>query len=272
MTQPAAPPDTSVAVCVFAVCPRLTAPGLTGVTGHAGALSGVRSIVAGPLTAVVQDVPAARFTPEALHRRLTERDELERCARAHDEVVAALAATVPTVPLPLATLYLDEERARREIARNARRFLAALTRVAGRAEWGVKVYAIARQQTPERAAADNAAPLSGRAYLDRIRGRQRARESHRQTAVAAAERVDAAVRAMAVAARRLRPQEAAAGEHPGQVLNATYLVDSCRAPELAAAVAGLRGEPDIGGAVHVEVTGPWAPYSFAGGDEADDDD
>jgi hypothetical protein len=41
------------------------------------------------------------------------------------------------------------------------------------------------------------------------------------------------------------------------VLNGAYLVDEDRGEEFAAAVAALR-VPEV----DVELTGPWAPYSF----------
>jgi hypothetical protein len=275
--HPRPPEPEGPAVCVFAVCPREAAPSLAGIAGHAEGVGPVRTVPVGRLSVVVQDVPAAAFTPEELRRRLAEHDALERHARAHHAVVAAAADAGPTVPLPLATLYLSEERARQAVARDAERFLAVLARVAGRAEWGVKVSA-ADPAPPTSAASPgppgaDAAPASGRAYLDRVRNRQRAREDRRRTAVVAAERVDAELRRIAAAARRLRPHDGGSGdpERGRQVLNATYLVDTHRAAELTARVAELCRDPEVGGRVRVEVTGPWAPYSFAGGSDADAD-
>jgi hypothetical protein len=281
-TMPTVANVTSVATatCVFAVCPRGGAPALSGVTGHAEALGAVRALHVGRLTAVVQDVPAAAFSPESLRQRLSDRASLERCARAHHEVVAAVACAAPTVPLPLATLYLSEERASQAIARDAGRFLDALARVTGRAEWGVKVSVPEERMDatgdPAPGAAD-AAPASGRAYLDRVRSRQQARETRWQAASEAAERVHAALRSIAAAARRLPPHEAGAANGRRQVLNAAYLVDVHRARELTARLDQARRDPDIGGRVLVELTGPWAPYSFVGGSESgsgggDDDD
>jgi hypothetical protein len=274
--HPRPPEPEGPAVCVFAVCPRNAAPALAGVAGHAEGVGPVRAVPVGRLAVVVQDVPAAAFSPVELRRRLAERDALERHARAHDAVVAAAADAGPTVPLPLATLYLSEERACQAVARDAERFLAVLARVAGRAEWGVKVSAV--DPAPPAPAASpgagtGAAPASGRDYLDRVRNRQRAREDRQRSAVVAAERVDAELRPIAAAARRLRPHEGGAGdpERGRQVLNAAYLVETHRAAELAARVAELRREPEVGGRVRVEVTGPWAPYSFAGGSDADAD-
>jgi hypothetical protein len=260
---PATTPATALAVCVFAVCPPDAAPP-AGVRGHGEAPGPVRLLRAGPLAAAVQDVPAAAFDGDALRRRLADAAELERCARAHDAVVAALARAVPTVPLPLATLYLDEARARAALTGRAPRFLAALERVTGRAEWGVKAYQAAPAAAADAGgdAGEPAGAPSGRAYLERLRERQHGRHRHEQAALTAAERVDACLRGLAAAARRLRPHPPRPGG-PAQLLNAAYLVDTGRAADLTAAVARLRDDPATGGLLRLEVTGPWAPYSFA---------
>ncbi|WAP57935.1 GvpL/GvpF family gas vesicle protein [Streptomyces sp. S465] len=282
------PPEPPALVYAFAVCrggdltgtaldaldPLAKLPGLPG----AGTGAPVRTLAAGPLTAVVQDVPAAGFGEAALRQRLADRDELERCARAHHAVITAAAALAPTVPLPLATLYLDDGRVREALGERQTSFLSALDRIAGRAEWGVKVYAptgpppgpktaseAASETSSETASAGG--PGSGRAYLDRVRTRQRNREQRHTLALRAAERVDTVVRGLAVAARRLRPHGAeVTGAHRTHVLNAAYLLDLGRERELHAALASLRrDETDV----QIELSGPWAPYSFADGGIAD---
>lgn len=267
------------AVYVFAVSRECDPAVLEGLAGH-GEGGPVRSLLAGSLTAVVQDVPAAGFSEDVLQQRLSDREELERCVRAHHGVVTALAAAVPTVPLPLATLYLGEERARTALGDREPRFRAALDRITGRVEWGVKVYALpepaapagpdATAERPTPVAVTSAGPPSpspgaGRAYLDRIRGRQQARQVRYDTALRTAEEVDAALRRQVVAGRRLRlhgPETD--GERRTQVLNAAYLAERGADRELAAAIEPFRGAPGI----RIEVTGPWVPYSFTheGGD------
>ncbi|MFR9725000.1 GvpL/GvpF family gas vesicle protein [Streptomyces sp. MS19] len=272
-TSPTSPaPHTTAprhgsATCVFAVCPRASADALAdalaSVSGHVTASGPVRALAAGPLAAVVQDVPAEAFTPEALRERLADRDALERYARAHDEVVAATAATAPAIPLPLATLYLADARARDALTADARRFLTVLDRVTGRDEWGVKLTLTAPAATPPPEPTPAAQAATGRAYLDRLRGRQHARDDRRQAAYDAARHVRERLRPLAAASRDLRLQET--GTQP-QVANTAYLVDRSRADAFAAAVAALRSAPETAGRVRVELTGPWAPYSFTGED------
>ncbi|MGW8489621.1 GvpL/GvpF family gas vesicle protein [Streptomyces sp. NPDC055886] len=274
MTQPSdaqvASSSAEAAVTyVFAVCRSTRATSaldLAGVTGMPGG-EAVRLLPSGLLTAVVQTVPAADFTDEVWQGRLADREEIERYARAHHAVVSAVAKHGPVVPLPLATLYHDDDRARSRLAEEADRFHTALKRVAHHAEWGVKVY---RPVTPDPAAAPEEpapettggrAPGAGLAYLNRKRGAQALREKRREQALDVAESVDAELRGLAAASRRLRTHGAAlSGDQRVHVLNATYLVADDRAHEVGLLVRAL-GERT---GAQIELSGPWVPYSFVG--------
>ncbi|MFJ8618858.1 GvpL/GvpF family gas vesicle protein [Streptomyces clavifer] len=264
------------AVYVFAVC---GAPGQTAVADLPGVAAGtaVRTLPFGELTAVVQTVRAADFADEAWQARLSDTRELERYARAHHHVVTVAAAACPTVPLPLATLYHDEERALSALSGETGRFRAALARTADHSEWGVKVYAAERPpQDAERPVAEvgtaprgpaepagrtRPAPGAGLAYLDRKRGVRARREQQQEEALRMAETVDAEFQRVAAAARRLRPHSPElAGDPRVQVLNATYLVADRRSGELETLTRMLQ---DSTGA-QIELSGPWVPYSFVG--------
>lgn len=261
-------PDTN-AVYVFAVCRTEGDPDverLTGVTQD----EPVRSLRIGSLTAIVQTVRAADFTDEVWQKRLTDEAELERYARAHHEVVSEVAARFPTIPLPLATLYNGDERAARALASESTRFRTALKRIAHHAEWGIKVYAPvspsagdgpSQERTATAADRTRPAPGAGRAYLERKRNLQSQREQRQADALRVADAVDADVSRLAAESRRLRPHgSGAVDDRRVQVLNATYLVAGHRAAELDLLVAGLRERTGA----HIEVSGPWVPYSFVG--------
>lgn len=255
------------ALYVFAVCKAPDPAVFAGLSGVA-VDERLRRLRFDELTAIVQTVRAADFTDEVWQARMSDRDELERYARAHHEVVSAAAASCPTVPLPLATLYHGEKRARQALLGEAERFRAALERTADHSEWGVKVYAAESSEPepgpapiPPPAARSRPAPGAGLAYLERRRGAQERRERRHEDVLRLAETVDAAFRNVAAAARRLRlhsPEPAGKGHV--HVLNATYLVAEHRAAEFRALTRALR---DTTGA-RIDISGPWVPYSFVG--------
>lgn len=236
-------------------------------TGPPGGLSGVsgtpvRRIAHGGLAAYVSTVPLDRYGEEPLRRSMEDLDWLDEAARAHHRVVAAVAADGPAVPVRLVTVYAGDEQVRALLDRRRDGFEQALSRIAGRSEWGVKMYA-APDRAPEPEAPGTGGP--GAAYLRRRRAGLRSREEMWRRAGVRAERAHDTLASVAVAARRHRPQDPKlSGRREAMILNGAYLVDDDRGGAFRHTVDELRAEGD-----HLELTGPWAPYSFA---ELDDED
>lgn len=247
---------------------------LRGVAGEQVGL-----VETGDLAAAVGPVPAEEFGEEPLMARLEELPRLESLARGHHAVVAALAPLGAVLPLRLATVYRDEDRVRQVLQERRDEFLPLLERLTGHVEWGVKVYTDAGDETAgsPRSDAEDTGLSPGRAYLAARRRRRRGAEDAWQTAVRTAARI--ADEAGEIAAERVahRPQRgelarAGGAENRGagktgetgasweNVANDAYLVSADRAEDFRARVlAAAEGRPGV----RVEVTGPWAPYSFA---------
>ncbi|MGW0550982.1 GvpL/GvpF family gas vesicle protein [Streptomyces altiplanensis] len=225
------------------------------------------------LVAVVSPVPAEDFGEAPLKKHLENLDWLSATARTHEAVVGALTTVTCPVPLRLATVCVDDSGVRRLLDTGRDRFMQTLERLDGRVEWGIKVYAEpepepAREpseapQAQATATAAAAAPATtGRDYLRRRLSRRQARESAWERADALSRRLHAELSLRAEAAALHRPQDARLSEAPGQnILNAAYLVPRGTSEEFVEEVGRLTPK-DRG--VRVELTGPWAPYSFAG--------
>jgi hypothetical protein len=257
-------------IYVYGVSRDLPGESTEGIHGVAGAP--VHVIEQGGLTAVVSPVSLAEFGEEALRRNLENLGWLESTARAHHVVVDAVAAFAATVPLGLATVYRSEDRAKTALGERSEEFIRALSRISGRTEWGVKVYADLSRATPSgtpkegtpKEEAPTASP--GTSYLQRRRAEQHTEEEARGEALAVAERIDTELRDIAAEARLHRPQDPQlSGERGWMILNAAYLVDDARADDFRAAVAHLA---DLRREIRLQLTGPWAPYSFATEEEA----
>lgn len=240
------------------------APGFGEITGVAS--EPVRLIVSGPLAAVAGSVPLEVFGEQPLRAHLEDLDWLSATARAHDAVVSAMVRRGPTVPMRLATVFLDDERVRELLDERRADFEAALVLVRGRTEWGVKAYgdraALMAAVAEAGAGNDSSARGAGAAYLARRRAQLSAQATVERDAAQRAERIHARlVRRAAAGRRQATTDPALSGRADWMVLNGTYLVDDDRAGDFAAAVDALGREfPGI----RLELTGPWPPYSFAG--------
>lgn len=230
--------------------------GLTGVAGEP-----VRVVEGAGLAAVVGSVPRGDFDERALRAHLEDLRWLERAARAHHRVIDAAAGTGRVIPLRFATLYHDDDRVRAMLEQRRADFAAALERVAGRTEWGVKAYVDPRAFLPdpgEEEAAGGRRP--GAAYLARRRAERQEQETAHLRASERAEEIHAALAGLAVAIAEHPPQDTSLAAYEGwMVLNNSYLVPDDRADDFSATVTAL-GErfPEI----TLELSGPWPPYSF----------
>ncbi|MFC9291110.1 GvpL/GvpF family gas vesicle protein [Streptomyces sp. NPDC057052] len=243
---------------VYAVCRPVGAPLQAELTGVAGAPA--KMLHHHGLIAVVSDVPARDFAEEPLRAHLEDLDWLAATARGHQQVIDALTAVTTPLPLRLATVFRDDSGVRVMMEEREEFFRRTLDRLEGRVEWGVKVYV---EPTGEETAGPDAAgakPASGRDYLLQRRRRARAQEDTWQRAERFAGRLHSLLSEHADAARLHAPQNSALSRSSGQnVLNAAYLVPRTESEEFVELVDRTKDEEP---GMRVELTGPWAAYSF----------
>ncbi|MFF4587413.1 GvpL/GvpF family gas vesicle protein [Streptomyces sp. NPDC001388] len=244
---------------VYAVCRPLGAPLQADLTGVAG--DPPRLLTHHGLIAVVSHVPERDFSEEPLRRHLEDLDWLSATARAHQQVVDALTAVTTPLPLRLATVFRDDSGVRVMMEEREEHFRRTLDRLDGRVEWGVKVYVEPEAEPAAAAAAPTGTkPASGRDYLLQRRQRARAREDTWQRVERFAGRLHSTLRAHAEDARLHPPQNSTLSDRAGQnVLNAAYLVPRGQSEEFVEIVDRTKGEEP---GIRVELTGPWAAYSF----------
>jgi hypothetical protein len=242
---------------------------LSRLTGVAGAA--VRIVAADGFTVLVSDVDLAEFGEAALRRNLEDLAWLEEVARAHHHVIDAATRLFPLLPTRLATVYSSTETMAAELARRGEELRAALRRVGGRVEWGVKAYAAPRPDTGEsqqpataQAGEQTGSGGAGLAYLKRRRAQLTAGERSARAAVAGAQAVHAELSGRAKQARLHPPQSPQlSGNQMPMLLNTAYLLDVSASDGFASAVAAAAtAHPEL----RLELTGPWPPYSFAGED------
>ncbi|MBT2418720.1 GvpL/GvpF family gas vesicle protein [Streptomyces sp. ISL-22] len=260
---------------VYAVCRPFRSALQAQLTGVAGVPP--KQLTHHGLVAVVSTVPEADFAEAPLRAHLEDLDWLSATARAHQQVIDALTAVTTPLPLRLATVFRDDSGVRSMMEAREDDFRRVLDRLEGRVEWGVKVYAepesaqspqspqspqSAKPTEPTETDRPDAKAMSGRDYLRRRRMQTRAREDVWQRAAEFAGRLHETLSSFAEDSRLHAPQNAALSGASGQnVLNAAYLVPRADSEEF---VELVDREKDDAPGIRVELTGPWAAYSFTG--------
>lgn len=191
--------------------------------------------------------------------------------QAHEDVVDALMQHTTVVPFKFGTLLKDEAAAIRMLQDDEQKFKQLLARFAGKAEWGLKVYAdtqefiqhIARVepaikdlQEQREKLSRGAAYLLGRKLEDELKDAVAARLASVTGAIFQQIRKDTCEATL----NKTLPQKLT-GKKQEMILNSVYLVEKVRTARFC-----LRGkklqEQYASMGLELEVSGPWPPYSF----------
>jgi hypothetical protein len=218
--------------------------------------------------AVASAVSLEEFGEVPLRERLDDLGWLEQAARAHEQVLDRVREQATVVPMRLCTVYRSEESVREMLVREAPVLEATLARLAGKTEWGVKIFVHPGELAAELEAQDAAEPEDplhearpGEAYLlnrrrETLRKESIGRELEERCAKVHEELAAAASEA---ALNRLQPAELTG--HPGEMaLNGVYLVEDAAVQDFAEIVEDLQERHAPG--LDIELTGPWPPYNF----------
>jgi len=167
----------------------------------------------------------------------------------HERVVERIMADRAVLPMRFGSKLPDEGALRDMLAARREEFVAALERVRGRLEVGVR----AMQPLDASTAVDVPPPvpgahaaISGRAYLE-------AKLQNGRRTEHGAEALHEPLAKLAVDARRQPPRA------PQEILRASYLIDTAMLARFRGTVERLqRTHPGVA----ILCTGPWPPYSF----------
>lgn len=217
-------------------------------------------------------VSAETFAEEPLNQLLTDITRLAPYAVRHEETISTLMAATPAlVPMSFGTLYQQPEHVTALLEQRNAEIRALLERLRDKQEWTLKIAkdpkrlleATERNSDKLMQLGQQAAQATpGRAYLfNKQRDKLQASEAERLLHQALDDIMGPIVRTCV----DLRVEDLPAIE-PGQAalaLKAALLVDTARLNALREAVtaAGATAQP-LG--LSLEISGPWAPYSFVG--------
>jgi Gas vesicle synthesis protein GvpL/GvpF len=258
-----APHDGSVlwAYCVLAAGDAESLPAIEGIEPR----SAVEGVADGDLAVLVSEVPLSDYGDDRLREHLNDIDWVERTARAHEAVLDRALSQCTIVPLRLCTLFRDHDGVRAMLRQERKTLLAGLETLAGRAEWGLKLFLDPSRLEASESEHDD--EPDGAAYLARKQRERDARSAARDSASRYAADAHDRLAGVADAARANPVQRPEAHGHAGEMLlNGVYLIRLEREAELTRLVEELRNEWAADG-IELELTGPWPGYNFASGAE-----
>jgi hypothetical protein len=237
-------------VYVYAISPvrkKAMAAPTTGVDG----IAAVVPIQLGDVVAWTSEVDATEYG-EQLQEHMEDMEWLANAGVRHQQVVAALAEQTDVLPARFGTVFLLRESLLADLKRRKRSIAAALKKVSGTEEWGVKVFS-----TPEAVAAPTDI-RSGRDYLQKKAAvLQQKAETKRDAEIG---KLVAALKKASV--EWLEPAKKSGGQRNLQ-WQGSFLV---RRTGRAKFNAVLKQFASKWSSKTIECTGPWPPYSFVSSD------
>jgi gas vesicle protein GvpL/GvpF len=234
----------------------------------------VQLLADGPLAGVTSRVSLHEFDETALPERLGDAVWLEQKIRAHEQVLERVLSAVSVVPCRFCTVYRSETDLRRFLSERREPLQAALERVNGRVELGVKAFVDRGRFVAGRASRNDkirelherAASLAeGRAYLERRRLEQLVSSEVERLRSSASGDIHARLLARAGDGLPLALQAPeVSGRDEEMIFHGAYLVGADER-KFEAALGTLAAEYRDAG-VEFELTGPWPPYNFVPGE------
>lgn len=264
ITEPSDPEAAGHGYYVYGItdgAPEGLAPGV-------GPGAPVELLVSGDLVAIVSPVSLGAFTPEALRARQEDLAWIEAQVRAHQEVLARALRQATVVPLRFGTVFRDATGVRAMLREHASSFREALTRLAGRQEWGLKIGVDEAHLAAQVAAASvriqemdarQRGLRSGAAYMLAKQREQILREEVARAIETCVRDAHARLAAEAVATVIDGAAPVAAPSEARPVFRCAYLVD---VSNLEAFLATLDFLAATHPAFAFTLSGPWPAYSF----------
>ena len=219
------------------------------------------------LSALVESVPEAEFSPEVLDDKLQSLEWVAARAGEHQAVLEQVMHEGSVVPARLCTMFSGPSALKAQLDEQAPQLHALLDVLEGREEWSVKVFCertalerdIAARDGLDHDAGAPAAP--GRAFLEQKRRRAEFARRVDDAIDDCAEEVLAHVEGRAFDTRlRSLLSEQATGRKHAMILNVAALLDHGSHEAFARALDEV--SEHHGECFSIELSGPWPAYSF----------
>jgi len=213
------------------------------------------------LRVLVSRLPADLFGPASWDEHAEDLQWLGSVARGHQRVLEHAVAVGDVVPFRLPSIYSSAEALRSRIEADERVLESSLAAIAGRVEWGVKVYRDPSATDGEQSRWEDS---TGADYLRARAGELRERaDADAQLRRLVCEIHERLSRLSDDSVRNPVQDAALSGRSEQMVLNGAYLVRRDDQQRFLESVASIAADRPVHGLL-VESTGPWPSYNFVG--------
>ena len=230
-------------------------------------------VPAGPLTALVSQVPEESYSEASLAENLTDATWTAIRAMRHETVAEYVAKRASVIPLRFATIYRERSGIEQMLTGKSRELEKLIEHLRGREEWGVNVYcdramllssitsvSPVLRELSERA--QQAPP--GQAYLMQKKIETLRVDEARAAINRIADEIQERLRQQTDDTTRLRILKVETTEHGELKAKFAFLVQRSRFDEFRDAAERLAQEHQSAG-IRLELTGPWPVYNFISG-------
>ena len=241
---------------------------LEGIAGVAGGIP-IRSHRCGPLAAVISDVPLSEFGQEALEAHLSDMSWLERNVRAHQAVLDAVLPLTTLIPMKFGTVFYSIDSLDMLLTEQARGLAHVLEQLAGKREWGLKLYVdpailVDHIATYSERMAELQAQITGKsqgvAYFMARKLQEEAEAETERVSFSIADEIHVSLAGHSVGAC-LNPLGPDQNEERRLLLSAAYLVAETDEPAFQGQIAALSAA-HAGAGFTLVLSGPWPAYNF----------
>lgn len=229
----------------------------------------VYSITEQELYAIVSRVDEEEFSEIGLRKNLRQLDWIKIKAGEHERIIEAIMRQVCVIPLKFGIVFNTEDNLRTMLREQAENFLRILKNLAGKEEWGVKIFCdteglkeIIGQEESAQPQHNQEEATCGRAYFLRKKKETLLIESLNKRVNEYAQQSFELLRKNTIAAclNNLLPKEVTERKDD-MILNAVFLIEQGRVVEFTQEAKELQAKYKGRGLSFV-CTGPWPPYNF----------
>ncbi|MEI7489963.1 MAG: GvpL/GvpF family gas vesicle protein [Bacteroidota bacterium] len=252
---------------IYVYCIAVNPPGLIDELKARG----LKSIEIGQFNVLIKNVPEIEFSEENLKQNIADLRWLEANAREHINVIGMIMGYTSVIPFKFGTIFKTLESLEKFISVYSGSLLENFEFIKGREEWAVKIYcdrkALSKHidELSETAAAlekQIMASSPGKAFLLQ---RKKADLIENELDRICKERgqsyfSELAILSEANSLNNLLPKEVS-GRDDTMILNASFLVNSDKVSHVKDIFIKL-GSREVNSSFHIEITGPWPPFSF----------